>query len=86
MGNGGSPLPVFPIMPNQLQALFSFINTTQSINTIIRNCKRFMVYEIINLLEKNKETTLLERYTQRPWLCVSFLKYIAGRDARSGFH
>lgn len=45
-----------------------------------------MMYEIINLLEKNKETTLLERYTQRPWLCVSFLIYIAGRDARSGFH
>lgn len=45
-------------MPNQVQALISFIKTTQSINTIIRNCKRFMAYDIINRLEKNEETTL----------------------------
>lgn len=43
----------YAIMPNQVHALISFINTTQSINTIIGNDKRFMVYEIINRLEKN---------------------------------
>jgi len=48
-------------MPNHVHALISFINTTQSINTIIGNGKRFMAYEIINRLEKNNETTLLEQ-------------------------
>ena len=48
-------------MPNHVHALFSLINTTQSINTIIGNGKRFMAYEIINCLEKNNETTLLEQ-------------------------
>ena len=40
------------IMPNHVHALISFINTTQSINTVIGNGKRFMAYEIINQLEK----------------------------------
>ena len=51
----------YVIMPNHVHALISFINTTQSINTIICNGKRFMAYEIINRLEKNNETTLLEQ-------------------------
>jgi REP element-mobilizing transposase RayT len=51
----------YVIMPNHVHALISFINTTQSINTIIGNGKRFMAYEIINRLEKNNETTLLEQ-------------------------
>ena len=48
-------------MPNHVHALISFINTTQSINTIIGNGKRFMAYEIINRLKKSNETTLLEQ-------------------------
>jgi REP element-mobilizing transposase RayT len=51
----------YVIMPNHVHALISFINTTQSINTIIGNGKRFMAYEIINRLEKSNETTLLEQ-------------------------
>ncbi|MEO6722994.1 MAG: hypothetical protein ABIN67_21690 [Ferruginibacter sp.] len=51
----------YVIMPNHVHALISFINTTQGINTIIGNGKRFMAYEIINRLEKNNETTLLEQ-------------------------
>jgi REP element-mobilizing transposase RayT len=43
----------YAIMPNHVHVLISFINTTQSINTIIGNDKRFMAYEIINRLEKN---------------------------------
>jgi hypothetical protein len=48
-------------MPNHVHVLVSFSNTSQSINTIIGNGKRFMVYEIINRLEKNNDTTLLEQ-------------------------
>ena len=51
----------YVIMPNHVHVLISFINTTQSINTIIGNGKRFMAYEIINRLEKNNELTLLEK-------------------------
>ena len=50
----------YVIMPNHVHALISFINTRQSINTIIGNGKRFMAYEIIERLEKNNETTLLQ--------------------------
>ena len=41
--------------------LISFVNTTQSINTIIGNGKRFMAYEIINRLKTNNETALLKQ-------------------------
>ena len=51
----------YVIMPNHVHVLISFINTTQSINTIVGNGKRFMAYEIIARLEKNNETTLLEQ-------------------------
>ena len=46
-------------MPNHVHVLISFVTTTQSINTIIGNGKRFMAYEIINRLKTNNETALL---------------------------
>ncbi|MEO6540396.1 MAG: hypothetical protein ABIN74_05375 [Ferruginibacter sp.] len=46
-------------MPNHVHGIFSFTETSQSINTIIGNGKRFMAYEIINRLKHNKETDLL---------------------------
>ena len=49
----------YVIMPNHVHALISFIDTKQSINTIIGNGKRFMAYEIIGRLKTNKETRLL---------------------------
>ncbi len=48
-------------MPNHLHALIAFRNTSQSINTIVGNGKRFMAYEIIKRLERQKETELLQR-------------------------
>ncbi len=48
-------------MPNHLHALIAFSNTSQSINTIVGNGKRFMAYEIIKRLEQQKETELLQR-------------------------
>ncbi len=48
-------------MPNHLHALIAFRNTSQSINTIVGNGKRFMAFEIIKRLERQKETELLQR-------------------------
>lgn len=49
----------YVIMPNHVHALISFVNTGQSINTIIGNGKRFMAYEIIERLKQQGETELL---------------------------
>src|SRR5688500_11216869 len=51
----------YVIMPNHVHALISFINTKQSINTIIGNGKTFMAYEIIKRLEAQNETEVLKR-------------------------
>jgi REP element-mobilizing transposase RayT len=51
----------YVIMPNHVHALISFIETDQDINTIVGNGKRFMAYEMIDLLEQNNETELLNR-------------------------
>ncbi len=50
----------YVIMPNHVHVLASFVQTVQTINTIIGNGKRFMAYEIINRLEQNIEPELLE--------------------------
>jgi hypothetical protein len=41
----------FVVMPNHVHAIISFIESPQSINTIIGNGKRFMAYEIIKRLQ-----------------------------------
>ena len=51
----------YVIMPNHVHVIISFIETSQSINTIIGNGKRFMAYEIIKRLEQNGETVLLQQ-------------------------
>lgn len=51
----------YVIMPNHIHALISFIETDQSINTIIGNGKRFMAYEIIKRLTEAGEVDLLNQ-------------------------
>ena len=51
----------YVIMPNHVHALISFIDTKQSINTIVGNGKRFMAYEIIKRLENNHHNELLKQ-------------------------
>ena len=51
----------YVIMPNHVHILVSFVNTEQTINTIIGNGKRFMAYEIIERLYLQGETELLAR-------------------------
>src|SRR5437868_1558222 len=48
----------YVIMPNHVHALISFISTSQSINTIIGNGKRFMAYERIKRPEARGEKDL----------------------------
>jgi len=50
----------FVIMPNHLHCMLHFPEPDFNLNKIISNAKRFMAYEIVNRLEKNKETVLLE--------------------------
>ena len=57
--NNGHSVNGYVVMPNHVHALISFINTKQSINTIIGNGKRFMAYEIIKRLQAQNETEIL---------------------------
>ena len=57
--NQGHYINGYVIMPNHIHILISFIDTGQSINTIIGNGKRFMAYEIISRLKQNNEMELL---------------------------
>jgi hypothetical protein len=41
-----------------VHALIPFINTKQSVNTILSNGKRFMAYEIIARLQAQNETAV----------------------------
>jgi putative transposase len=50
----------FVIMPNHLHCMLYFPEPDFNLNKIISNAKRFMAYEIVNRLEENKETVLLE--------------------------
>jgi len=54
----------YVIMPNHVHTLISFIETRQSINTIIGNGKRFMAYEIIERLKQANAIELLEKLAQ----------------------
>ena len=49
----------YVLMPNHVHVLISFINSDQSINTIIGNGKRFVAYDIVKRLEQQGGTTLL---------------------------
>ncbi len=49
----------YVVMPNHVHALIGFSRTHQSINTIIGNGKRFIAYEIVKRLEKQKNTNVL---------------------------
>ena len=51
----------YVIMPNHVHAIIAFVNTDISINKIIGNGKRFMAYEIVGKLQKQKQTELLNQ-------------------------
>jgi REP element-mobilizing transposase RayT len=47
-------------MPNHLHLLLHY-SSGKSLNTVIGNGKRFMAYEIVNLLEQKGEQILLQK-------------------------
>ena len=49
----------YVIMPNHLHVIVHFQNESFNLNTIVGNGKRFIAYEIINRLEIEKNTELL---------------------------
>jgi REP element-mobilizing transposase RayT len=51
----------YVIMPNHVHALIAFRNTSQSIETIIGNGKRFIAYKTIKRLKHQKENKLLHQ-------------------------
>jgi REP element-mobilizing transposase RayT len=52
----------YVIMPNHIHALIGFSNTKgKSINSIIGNGKRFMSYDIVELLEENGNHDVLQQ-------------------------
>jgi REP element-mobilizing transposase RayT len=51
----------YVLMPNHVHAIISFIESSQSINTIVGNGKRFMAYNIIHRLQQMEETELLNQ-------------------------
>ncbi len=51
----------YVIMPNHVHALIGFQNTGKSINKIIGDGKRFIVYEIVNRLQAQNEFAILEQ-------------------------
>ena len=48
----------FIIMPNNVHAIISFIETVQVINKIIGNVKGFMAYDIIKKLKEKEDFSL----------------------------
>jgi REP element-mobilizing transposase RayT len=55
----------YVIMPNHIHVLITFVNTSQSINSIVGNGKRFIAYEILNRLEVFKQDILLKQLSKQ---------------------
>jgi REP element-mobilizing transposase RayT len=53
----------YVIMPNHVHVLIHFPIMPKSLNTIIGTAKRFMAYEIIKNLEKNRRLYYLKNFT-----------------------
>jgi REP element-mobilizing transposase RayT len=61
MKENGSDVLGYVIMPNHVHLLLHYINTKQSLNTIIGNGKRFIGYDIVKRLEEKGEVILLNQ-------------------------
>ena len=51
----------YVIMPNHIHVLLYFPEMKQSLNTVIGNAKRFIAYEMIKRLKKEKQYEILEK-------------------------
>ncbi|MEL7004920.1 MAG: hypothetical protein AAFN93_19590 [Bacteroidota bacterium] len=55
----GHQITGYVIMPNHIHALIALKNSSQKINTIVANAKRFMAYELIQRLKNQGHTDVL---------------------------
>ena len=60
LGNQHHTVLGYVIMPNHLHILLHY-SGGKSLNTVIGNGKRFMAYEIVNLLEQKGEQIILQK-------------------------
>ena len=60
LGKQNHQILAYVVMPNHLHLLL-YYSGGKSLNTVIGNGKRFMAYEIIDLLEKKGEETILKK-------------------------
>ena len=51
----------YVIMPDHVHAIIAFGNTDKSINSIVGNGKRFIAYYLVDLLEKQSNTEILNQ-------------------------
>ena len=72
----------YVIMPNHLHALIGFSNSGKNINRIIGDGKRFMSYDIVNKLKKQKNEIVLDqlskavnRSDKKRGKCTKFLNH-----------
>jgi len=56
---GGHYIIGYVIMPHHVHAIIAFKNSPQPINTIIGNGKRFMAYEVVQILRSKNKNLLL---------------------------
>ena len=60
----GHHIVAYVIMPSHVHAIIAFSSSTISINNIVGNGKRFMAYELINLLRAKGKHALLAQMTE----------------------
>ena len=50
LSEGNNPIVGYVIMPNHVHLMVQYTNTTQPLNTILGNGKRFLAYELVKRL------------------------------------
>jgi len=58
----GNKINGYVIMPNHLHTLMHITDNSPKLSVLIQNAKRFMAYEIIDLLASEEKTTLAEYF------------------------
>jgi REP element-mobilizing transposase RayT len=60
----GHSIIAYTIMPNHVHCLIAFKQSSQSINTIVANGKRFMAYDLVKLLQEHKHINVLAKMSE----------------------
>ncbi|MFA5318039.1 MAG: hypothetical protein WC323_00990 [Patescibacteria group bacterium] len=63
-GNYQNKIHSYVIMPNHIHCLIFISNKSPHISRLIQNAKRFLAYQIVSILEKEKNQELLNYFQQ----------------------